>query len=137
MGQFYVVKFPLERTRSWNAIAYFGMQELFGITRTFEGEKSLSLTGGVIVNSLSATDISISQKAYTANLRWSAGVFYDVKNSLLVSLVISGADHNRFRLNVFPGLFRIGGFSPGIFVDNTGNWAAGVSIRYCPLGIAL
>ena len=137
MGQFYVAKFPLERTRSWSLIAYFGMQELFGITRTFCENKSLSVTGGVIVNSLSAVDISKSQKAYTANLRWSAGVFYDVKNSLLMSLVITGAEHNRFRLNVFPGLFRIGSFSPGIFVDNTGKWAAGISMRYCPIGVAL
>ncbi len=137
MGQFYVVKFPLESTHSWSIIAHFGMQELFGITRTFHGEKSISATGGVIVNNLHAVDISKKQNAYTANLRWSAGVFYDEKNSLLVSLVVSGAEHNRVRLNVFPGLLRIGNFSPGLFIDNTGEWAAGFSIRYCPLGAAL
>jgi hypothetical protein len=137
MGQFYVAKFPLEHTRSWSVIAYFGMQELFGITRTFNEDKSFSVTGGVIVNSLSTVDISKSQKAYTANLRWSAGIFYDVKNSLLMSLVVTGAEHNRFRLNVYPGLFRIGPFAPGIFIDNTGEWAAGLSIKYCPLGAAL
>jgi hypothetical protein len=113
------------------------MQELFGITRTFTGEKSFSVTGGVIVNSLSTVDISQSQEAYTANLRWSAGVFYDVKNSLLMSLVVTGAEHNRFRLNIFPGLFRIGSFAPGVFIDNTGNWAGGLSVKYCPLGAAL
>ena len=137
MGQFYVAKLPLERTRTWGLIAYFGMQELFGVTRTFGGDKSLSITGGVIVNSLGAADISTSQKAYTANLRWSAGAFYDVKNSLLMSLVVTGAEHNRFRLNVFPGFFRVGALSPGVFIDNTGEWAAGLSVRYCPLGVAL
>jgi hypothetical protein len=137
MGQFYVAKFPLERTHTWGIIGYFGMQELLGITRTFKGEKNLSITGGVIVNNLGAADISKSQKAYTANLRWSAGVFYDVKNSLLMSLVVTGADHNRFRLNVFPGFFRIGQFAPGIFIDNTGTWAGGLSVRYCPFGAAL
>jgi hypothetical protein len=137
IGQFYVAKFPLERTHTWGVIGYFGMQELLGITRTFNENKSLSITGGVIVNNLGEVDISKSQKAYTANLRWSAGVFYDVKNSLLMSLVVTGAEHNRFRLNVFPGLFRIGPFAPGIFIDNTGKWAAGFSIQYCPLGAAL
>jgi len=137
MGQFYVSKVSLNKDDSWGLIAYFGMQELLGITRTFEGGRSLSITGGVIVNSLATTDISSSQKAYTANLRWSAGVFYDIKNSLLTSLVITGAEHNRFRLNVYPGMFRIGAFSPGIFIDNTGEWAAGVSVRYCPLGVGI
>jgi hypothetical protein len=137
MGQFYMAKFPLERSHTWSVIAYFGMQELFGVSRTFEGEKSLSVTGGVIVNSLVAADISKSQKAYTANLRWSAGIFYDVKNSLLMSLIASGAEHNRLRLNVYPGFLRIGAFTPGVFIDNTGSWAAGLSIRYCPIGVAL
>jgi hypothetical protein len=137
MGQFYVVKYPLERTHTWSAIAYFGMQELFGITRTFTGGKSFSLTGGVIVNSLAAAGISTSQKAYTANLRWSTGIFYDIKNSLLMSLVMTGAEHNRLRLNVYPGLFKIGKFAPGLFVDNTGVWSIGMSMRYCPIGAAI
>lgn len=50
MGQFYVAKLPLEQTHTWSAIAYFGMQELFGITRTFSEERSVSVTGGVIVS---------------------------------------------------------------------------------------
>jgi hypothetical protein len=137
MGQFYVAKLPLEHTHTWSVMAYFGMQELLGITRTFQNEKSLSLTGGVIVNSLGAADISKSQKAYTANLRWSAGVFYDVKNSLLMSLVATGAEHNRLRLNIYPGLLKIGSFTPGIYVDNTGVWSIGMSIRYCPIGAAV
>jgi hypothetical protein len=113
------------------------MQELLGITRTFENEKSISLTGGVIVNDLFAAGISTSEKSYTAQLRWSAGVFYDVKNSLLMSLVATGAEHNRLRLNIFPGLFKIGSFTPGIYVDNTGVWSIGMSIRYCPIGAAV
>jgi hypothetical protein len=137
MGQFYVAKLPLEHTHTWSAIAYFGMQELFGITRTFENQESISLTGGVIVNSLSTADISTSQKAYTANLRWSAGAFYDDKNSLLISLIATGAEHNRLRLNIYPGVLKIGSFSPGVFVDNTGEWAAGFSVRYCPIGASV
>jgi hypothetical protein len=137
MGQFYVAKLPLEETHTWSAIAYFGMQELFGITRKFSEEKSVSVTGGVIVNSLSAAGISTSEKSYTADLRWSAGVFYDVKNSLLMSLVATGAEHNRLRLNIFPGLLKIGSFAPGIYVDNTGVWSMGMSIRYCPIGAAV
>jgi hypothetical protein len=137
MGQFYVAKLPLEQTHTWSAIAYFGMQELFGITRKFSEEKSVSVTGGVIVNSLSAAGISTSEKSYTADLRWSAGVFYDVKNSLLMSLVATGAEHNRLRLNVYPGLLKIGSFAPGIYVDNTGVWSIGMSIRYCPIGAAV
>jgi hypothetical protein len=136
MGQFYVAKLPLERTHTWSAIAYFGMQELFGIARKIKDDQSIALTGGVIVNNLYAANISSSQNAYTANLKWSAGAFYDKKNSLLASLVVSGADHNRFRLNVYPGLFKVRSFTPGIFIDNTGYWTVGISIRYIPIGVS-
>jgi hypothetical protein len=93
--------------------------------------------GGPIVNNLLDAPISKSQKAYTASLRWSAGAFYDIKNSALVSLSVSGADHNKFRLNIYPGLFKIGSFSPGVFAQYTDEWVAGISIRYCPLGVSV
>jgi len=137
MGQFYVVKLPLERTHTWSLISTFGMNELFGISRKFNGGKSLSLTGGVIINSLTDAYISQNQQSLTATLRWSAGIYYDVNNSLLTSLIVTGADHNRLRLNVYPGLLKIGSFSPGIYVDNTGVWSMGMSIRYCPVGAAV
>ena len=137
MGQFYVAKFPLNQQHSWSLFGYFGMQELLGVTKTFKDGKSVSLSGGVIVDNLGASDISTSEKAYTANLRWSAGIFYDIKNSLLTSLVVTGANHNRFRLNIYPGVLKIGGFSPGIFIDNTGQWAGGISISFIPLGVGI
>jgi hypothetical protein len=137
MGQFYVVKLPVERTGTWSILGYFGMQELLGVTRTFSGGKSLSVTGGAIINSLGVAEISHDQKAYFANLSWSLGIFYDVKNSLLTSLILSGAEHNRLRLNIYPGLIRFGSFSPGLFIDNTGTWAFGVSVRYCPIGASV
>ena len=137
MGQFYVAKIALERTHTWSIISTFGMNELFGISRKFNEEKCLSITGGVIINSLTDAYISRTQQALTAALRWSAGVYYDVNNSLLASLIMTGADHNRFRLNIYPGLLKIRSFSPGIFIDNTGAWAAGFSVRYCPLGVSV
>jgi hypothetical protein len=150
-GQFYIAKLPLGCTQVWGLAAYFGMQEMFGVTRTFGDDRTISILGGPIVNNLLDANVSQSQKSYTASLRWSAGVFYDVKNSCMVSLSMSGADHNKLRVNCYPGLFRIGPFSPncypglfrigpfspGVFVENTGEWVAGVSVRYCPLGISV
>jgi hypothetical protein len=136
-GQFYVGKIPLGRTHTWGLVSYFGMQEMFGFTRTFSNERSISIMGGPIVNNLLDANVSQSQKSYTASLRWSAGVFYDVKNSALISLSMSGADHNKLRLNIYPGVIKIGSFSPGIFLQNTGEWVAGISIRYCPLGASV
>jgi hypothetical protein len=137
MGQFYVVKLPLEHTHTWGLISTFGMNELFGVSRNFNGAKCLSLTGGVIINSLTDANITTSQKSYTATMRWSAGVYYDVNNSLLMSLILSGSDANRLRLNIYPGFFKIGQFSPGIFVANSNEWSTGISVRYCPIGAAV
>jgi hypothetical protein len=81
--------------------------------------------------------VSQSQKAYTASLRWSAGAFYDVKNSALISFSVSGADHNKLRLNVYPGIVKIGPLSPGFFLQNTGEWVVGISVRYFPLGASV
>jgi hypothetical protein len=136
-GQFYVAKLPLGRTSDWGLVSYFGMQEMFGITRTFSNNRSFSIMGGPIVNNLLDASVSETQKAFTASFRWSAGAFYDIKNSALVSLCVSGADHNKLRLNVYPGLLRIGKFSPGFFIQNTGEWVTGISVRYCPLGASV
>jgi hypothetical protein len=137
MGQFYVAKLPLEKTHSWSLISTFGMNELFGISHNFSGEKCLSLTGGVIMNGLTDANITTSQKAYTATLRWSAGIYYDIDNSLLMSLILSGSDAQKLRFNIYPGFLKIGSFSPGVFIANTKEWVGGFSVRYCPVGAAV
>jgi hypothetical protein len=40
------------------------------------------------------------------------------------------------RINVYPGLIRLGPVSPGLFFAWTKEALVGVTIRYCPLGIA-
>lgn len=136
MGQFYVVKYPVSRDSTWFAMVHFGLHGTAGFTRRFSDGKALSLTGGFMVENLLRAEQEGEGRALKAVLTWRAGAFYDRNNSLLFSLMLAGIPESRVRVNVYPGLLRLGPFSPGLFVSGTKEWAAGASVSYAPLGVA-
>jgi hypothetical protein len=38
-------------------------------------------------------------------------------------------------LNVYPGVFKLGPFSPGLFVSGSKEWVFGMTVQYVPLGV--
>jgi hypothetical protein len=59
-----------------------------------------------------------------------------MNNSLLASLMVSNVAENRVRLNVYPGVLRLGAFSPGFFVSGDEEWVVGMYISFVPVGAA-
>ena len=57
----------------------------------------------------------IDQISKTVDLAVSGGVFYDKNNSLLASLLFARTKDYRYRLNVYPGVVKIGPLRPGFF----------------------
>ena len=54
----------------------------------------------------------------TATLEPNAGIFYDRNGSLLASLISARRERQRVStLNVYPGVLRFGGVSPGLWVQ--------------------
>jgi hypothetical protein len=70
-------------------------------------------------------------------LTWRAGAFYDLNNSLLASVMVSTIPESHLRINLYPGVFRIGNFSPGFFVSGSEEWVFGINFGYVPVGPAL
>jgi hypothetical protein len=133
MGQFYIIRWPLVHDKRWSLLVHGGLHGMAGLSRRFPDGRSYSLAGGLVVEDLRTADQGGPGLAKTATTTWTAGFFYDRNNSLLLSLTGSVIPHNRLRLNVYPGLLRLGKLSPGLFLCDTGEWAFGLSLRWCPV----
>jgi hypothetical protein len=134
MGQFYVAKYPVTGDRRWNIMAHFGLHGMFGVSYRRTPEYSISLTGGFLVQDLVEIEPGGEERTLQGVLTWRAGIFYDVNNSLLASLMVSNLERHRVRLNVYPGVLRIGPVSPGFFVSGSKEWVVGMYISFIPLG---
>jgi hypothetical protein len=135
-GQYFSLKWKFPFSDSYSLFHYFGLRGLFGVSRRFESGEALSVGAGVRAVSLRLLDPNFF--LLTTVLKWEVGFFYDRDNSLLASLFIGGATDNPVTLNIYPGILKIGGFSPGIWalysrqygitVGLTTVWAPGVAI---------
>jgi hypothetical protein len=75
----------------------------------------------------------------TVDLVPSAGVFWDRHNSLMASLLYANTQAYRVRLNVYPGVVRLGGWSPGVFaaLNRANQLETGITLSArIPLGLA-
>jgi hypothetical protein len=131
-GQYFSMRWKVPATERWHLFYYFGMNHLFGASYRRADGRALSLGAGMHARKLVTVDPALHRK--TAELAATAGLFYDRHNSLLASLVYSAAHETRWNLNVYPGLLRVGAFSPGLWaqVDRDGRVLAGFSTRWTP-----
>lgn len=134
MGQFYVAKYPLTEEKSWYLMAHFGLHGMFGFTRRWTDGQAVSIAGGFLVEDLTRVAEEDTGRVLTATLTWRAGIFYDRNNSLLASLMLSTVREYRIRLNVYPGVLRLGCFSPGFFISGSKEWVFGMTVQYSPVG---
>lgn len=134
MGQFYVAKYPLTKEENWHVMAHFGLHGMFGVTHRWADGEALSFAGGFLVEELIRAAQEDTGRVLTATLTWRAGVFYDRDNSLLASLMVSTAPEYRIRLNLYPGILKLGPLSPGFFISGSKEWVVGMTIQYIPLG---
>jgi hypothetical protein len=136
MGQFYVVKYPLSSDKRWSLTVPFGLHGMAGFSHRWSDEHTLSVTAGFLVADLIQAEQDGEGTALKGVLTKRAGVFYDKNNSLLASLMVSTVPENRIRANVYPGILRMGPFSPGFFISGSKEWTVGMSISFVPLGTA-
>lgn len=100
---------------------YTGLNNMLGLSHRLNNEESFSWSIGL---STQRVDLSLDKQA---ELKTSAGIFYDRNKSLLTSLVINDTGGNRFRFNWYPTNKSIPG-KLGYFVsqDRNENWSTGV-----------
>jgi hypothetical protein len=112
-GQYFSLKWKFPFSDSYSLFHYFGLRGLIGVSKALDGGDAISVGAGVRAVSLKLLDPEFF--LLTTVLKWEVGVFYDRNNSLLASLFVGGSDDNPVTLNIYPGVFRVAGISPGVW----------------------
>jgi hypothetical protein len=136
-GQNFAMKLNIPWWERWQLFYHYGTHGELGLTRRLNNHDSFSFGFGFKASKL----IEITEGINGVDLAFTGGLFYDRNNSLLASLLVAQTKDYRFRLNLYPGLFNIGPFTPGFFLADRRNngMVFGVTYIYSPglpLGIA-
>jgi hypothetical protein len=111
-GQNFAMKLRLPWSQRWHAFYHFGTHGEGGLSFKRRNGESISVGVGLKAGNL----IDLTEGVKSVELAASGGVFYDRHNSLLASLLLARTKDYRMRLNVYPGVLRLGPLSPGLFV---------------------
>ncbi len=135
-GQNYMVRIKLPYLDRWSLLYHWGIHGMYGLSYHRQRGDAITAAGGLVVRDLVDTNNDSGVRELTATLIWTGGIFWDRNGSLLSSLIMSGKGY-RARLNIYPGVLRIGKISPGIFVklreDNS--IVTGLHYSFVPFGI--
>ena len=134
----YSIKWGLPFIEKFSLFYYWGLTGLVGLSYSPDGSGSYSFGAGLRAKELVVADDAGERRKLTTTLTWNAGIFYDRDNSLMWSLIVSGVSDYKVHLNVYPGVFAIGGFSPGLFwsLSDNGVIISGISTSFSPVGLA-
>lgn len=75
----------------------------------------------------------------TPELDGALGFFYDIDNSLVASMIVTGPGLYNARVNIYPGYWDLGFLSPGFYLG-FGEWdkfIAGISFVHIPVGLGI
>jgi hypothetical protein len=131
-GQYFSIKWKLPFSEKISLFYYFGMNGLTGLSYKLPNATSLSLGAGLRAKQL--VTLNSQRHKETVSVVWNSGIFYDKDNSLLASLFFSGLTDYTTQFNIYPGLFRIKNFSPGIWfvLGKKGNVLMGITTIWLP-----
>jgi hypothetical protein len=126
-GQYFSVRLPLPGSERWSLLYVFGLNGLLGASMRLGNGDAISAAGGLRTKELHAE--TENPLRLTADLTWSAGLYWDRDGSLLASLVLSGISSNLLTMNIYPGVIESGGISPGFFftLTTSGGILVGIS----------
>ena len=136
-GEFFSIKWKLPFSERWHVFYYFGTNGVGGLSYKWEDGSALSVGVGMAASKLIMLNRATNKQ--TLDLVWNIGIFYDLDNSLMTSLSITRKTDYMVNLNVYPGVFRIGKFSPGLWcaVNRDGTSLGGLTVAWSPVGVAI
>ena len=131
VGQNYMMRLRLGRTTPWHLFYHWGNSGELGLSREIGGGHSLSAGAGFVAKNLENVD-GISE---TAQLASTFGMFWDRNGSLMASFLYTKDKDYRYRVNVYPGVVKLGALRPGFtFISTrTKEFVAGVTLGNVPL----
>ncbi len=129
-GQYFSMKWKLPFVKNWSLFYRYGMGALFGLSQKINETDNLSYGLGFKTKHL--VDVATDVRQRTIETSWHAGIFYDRNNSLLASVVLSGVKEYFCSIDIYPGILKIGKFSPGLWtvIGRDGNMLIGFSTTY-------
>jgi hypothetical protein len=130
-GQNYAVKYHLNAEGSRSIFYHWGSHAELGLSFTRPDGRCYSFGLGLVAKNL----LEVDQISKTLDLAVSGGLFYDRNNSLLASLLYAKKKDYRYRLNLYPGLVKVGPFKPGLFMalNKENRLMAGITFGSVPL----
>ena len=134
-GQNYMMRLRLGRTTRWSLFYHWGNSGELGLSRDLGGGHTFSWGAGFVAKNLADVD-GISE---TVNLATTFGLFYDRDTSLMASVLYAKQKDNRWRVNLYPGLLKVGPFRPGLTFISTRDkdFLVGVTFGSLPLPVGL
>jgi hypothetical protein len=137
VGHDFIFKYAGQKARRMALFASYGTHSLLGVTYRSSPAYSLSVGGGVMAKELVDAFPGHPSRSITATIVPALGVFYDRQNSLLFSVVIAPRKDDKASINIYPGVVRLAGVSPGLSLAVGGarrlSW--GMHLAGVPVGL--
>jgi hypothetical protein len=119
-GQQYVVRKQLPYLDNWSGFVFWGLNGIAGLSYSSDKINNYSLGVGQVTNKINS-NIRGSLRFLTPDIDGAIAFFYDRNNSLLLSVLMTGPKVPNIRVNIYPGLIKIGSLTPGLFIG-LGEW---------------
>jgi hypothetical protein len=136
VGQYFSIKWKLPFSDKWHLFYYFGLNGLGGLS--YKRDDGSSISVGVGFKTKDLIDLDKAKNKKTVELVPNMGFFYDVNNSLMASVSLSAKTDYVIQANLYPGLVKIGRFSPGFWcaITKSGGPILGLTAAMAPVNIA-
>ena len=137
VGHDFIFKYGLADSGNVALFGSYGTHSLAGLTFRRPHGHSLSFGAGVMAKELVDAEPGRPSRSLTATIVPAIGVFYDRENSLLFCVVVAPRKDDKMSLNVYPGVLKVGGISPGVVlaVGGARGFSFGLTLPGVPLGL--
>ena len=111
----FVTSVPVPLTKQWRAFVMTGVNVMGGLRRDVGNGAGYSLAAGAGADVVRSSDSTTD--ARTVKLGPRAGIYYDRNGSLLWSVLYNRSRDGLLVVNLYPGVVKLRGFSPGFWFD--------------------
>jgi len=140
-GQNYIMHFPFLGNDRVQPFVYWGIHGLVGCSYIMQNESTVSVGLGRVVNRIRSeireTDYLENTIFFTPDMDGAFSISLSKNNSLLMSAMITGPRFYNVQINVYPGIIKLGEFSPGLYfaIGESEGIVLGLSFETIPLGL--
>jgi hypothetical protein len=137
VGHDFIFKYGVSDSGSVSLFGSYGTHSLAGLSFRRSPRHSLSVGAGVMAKELVDAEPGRPSRSLTATIVPAIGVFYDRDNSLLFGVVMAPRKDDMMSLNLYPGVLKVAGVSPGVVlaVGGARGLSFGVTLPGIPVGL--